>query len=64
MTKNTSKSKFNSRPPKMPLKIFGGNFDGREIYFRFGGVFSGIIGAKFDAMIFSYDYQLGTHRHN
>ena len=37
MTKNTSKSKFNSRPPKMPLKIFGGNFDGREIYFRFGG---------------------------
>ena len=70
MNKNTYKSKYNSRLPKMPLKTFGGNFDGREIYFRFGGffggttgaggVFSGIISAKFDAMIFSYDYQLGT----
>ena len=45
MTKNTSKSKYNSRPPKMPLKIFGGNFDGRETYFRFGGFFGGTTGA-------------------
>ena len=45
MTKNISKYKYNSRPPKMPLKIFGGNFDGREIYFRFGGFFGGTTGA-------------------
>ena len=49
------------------VKFYGGIIGAGlelQIISNLGGVFSGIIGAKFDDMIFSYDYQLGTHRHN